>query len=128
MGTGRQARRAAGCCFKVEPEAFAMQPLMVPLLVRIRRLHGALAPVVLAPLLITVCSGMSYRLLKDWGGLSRDQVHWLMAIHEGEWLGSLAEPFYVLLNGLGLLWMLITGGILLSQRWRKGPAVKPPAP
>jgi hypothetical protein len=60
---------------------------MSPLLVRLRQWHAALAPVVLAPLLITVLSGMSYRLAKDWGGLGRDQVHWLVVLHEGEWLG-----------------------------------------
>ena len=90
---------------------------MTPLLVQIRRLHAALAPVVLAPLLLTVSTGVTYRLLKDWGGLSRDRVHWLMVLHEGEWLGPRAESLYVLLNGLGLLWMVITGAVMLSQRW-----------
>ena len=94
---------------------------MTSLLVQFRRLHGAMAPVVLAPLLLTVSSGMAYRLLKDWAGLSRDQVHWLMVLHEGEWLGPRAESFYVLLNGLGLAWMLITGAALLGQRWRRRP-------
>ena len=63
---------------------------------------------------------MAYRLLKDWAGLGRDQLHVLMVLHEGEWLGKHLEPFYVLLNGLGLLWMLISGGTLLIQRWRLG--------
>jgi uncharacterized iron-regulated membrane protein len=98
---------------------------MSSLLVRLRQWHAALAPVVLAPLLITVLSGMSYRLAKDWVGLGRDQVHWLMVLHEGEWLGSWAEPVYVLLNGLGLLWMLGSGTVLLTQRWRQR---KPPGP
>jgi uncharacterized iron-regulated membrane protein len=93
-----------------------------------RRWHAAVAPVVLAPLLITVCSGMAYRLLKDWGGLSRPAVHWLMTLHEGEWLGHAAEPIYVLLNGLGLLWMLVSGGLMLSQRWLLRQPIKPPAP
>ena len=88
-----------------------------------RRLHGAVAPFVLAPLLITVSSGMAFRLLKDWAGLGRDQVHLLMVLHEGEWLGKALEPFYVLLNGLGLLWMLITGATLVLQRWRQGQRV-----
>ncbi len=101
---------------------------MSPPLVRLRRWHAAIAPVVLAPLLITVLSGMSYRLLKDWAGLGRDQVHWLMVVHEGEWLGHWAEPVYVLLNGLGLLWMLGTGGWMLIQRWRPGRSPEPPAP
>ena len=87
---------------------------------QVRRLHGAVAPIVLAPLLITVCSGMAYRLLKDWAGLGRDQLHILMVVHEGEWLGKALEPFYVVLNGLGLLWMLISGASLLLQRWRQG--------
>ena len=100
---------------------------MTLLLVRVRRLHAALAPIVLAPLLLTAASGMAYRLLKDWAGLSGDQVHWLMVLHEGEWLGAAAEPIVVLLNGLGLLWMLITGGVMLRQRWRQ-PASKVPAP
>ena len=86
---------------------------------QLRRLHGAVAPFVLAPLVITVCSGMAYRLLKDWAGLGRDQLHVLMVLHEGEWLGTHLEPFYVLLNGLGLLWMLISGGTLVLQRWRQ---------
>ncbi|MEY4298220.1 MAG: hypothetical protein RLZZ423_1399 [Cyanobacteriota bacterium] len=99
---------------------------MAQWLVRIRRLHGAVAPLVLTPLLLTVSSGMAYRLLKDWGGLGRDQVHWLMVLHEGEWLGRAGEPIYVLLNGLGLLWMLVSGGLMLGQRWLRkagqGPA------
>jgi uncharacterized iron-regulated membrane protein len=100
---------------------------MAQWLVRIRRLHGAVAPLVLTPLLLTACTGMAYRLLKDWGGLGRDQVHWLMVLHEGEWLGRAGEPIYVLLNGLGLLWMLVSGGLMVGQRWlRQGG--KAPAP
>ena len=101
---------------------------MAQWLVQIRRLHGAVAPLVLTPLLLTVCSGMAYRLLKDWGGLGRDQVHWLMVVHEGEWLGEAGEPIYVLLNGLGLLWMLVSGGLMLSQRWLLRTPTKTPAP
>jgi hypothetical protein len=91
---------------------------------RLRRWHGALAPVVLAPLLITVITGMSYRLLRDWGGLSRDQAHVLMVVHEGEWLGQAGKTIYVALNGLGLIWMLISGGGLLIQKWLR-PAPRP---
>lgn len=83
---------------------------------QIRKLHRAIAPLALLPLLITVSTGMAYRLSKDWLGLSRDQVHVLMSLHEGEYLGTTLEPMYVLLNGLGLLWMLATGGMLVLQR------------
>ncbi|QEY32021.1 PepSY domain-containing protein [Synechococcus sp. RSCCF101] len=86
------------------------------LVIRLRQIHAALAPFVLAPLLITALSGVSYRVLRDWGGFSRDQVHWLMAVHEAEWLGPSLEPLVVLLNGLGLLWMLVTGAGMLAER------------
>lgn len=93
------------------------------LALRLRRTHAALAPWVLAPLLVTVCTGMAYRLLRDWGGLDRDGAHPLMALHEGEWLrhwfGAGGETLYVLLNGIGLLWMLGSGGALLAQRLRR---------
>ncbi|MEB3349098.1 MAG: peptidase [Cyanobacteriota bacterium] len=89
------------------------------LALRCRRLHAGLAPLVLVPLLITVASGMGYRLLRDWGGLDRDRLHWLMVLHEGEWLGSVGETWYVALNGLGLLWMLVSGAVMAWQRLRR---------
>ena len=42
-----------------------------------------------------------------------------MMLHEGEWLGETLEPLVVLLNALGLLWMLITGAMILMDRWRR---------
>ena len=99
-----------------------------PLAARLRHWHAALAPVVLLPLLLTVSTGVGYRLLRDWGGVDRDGAHGLMALHEGEWLrawfGPTGETLYVLLNGLGLLWMLASGAGLLVQRLR---LARPPA-
>ena len=95
----------------------------LPLSARLRQWHAALAPFVLLPLLVTVSTGMGYRLLRDWGGVDRDGAHGLMALHEGEWLrhwfGPSGETLYVLANGLGLLWMLGTGGAMLWQRWHR---------
>ena len=89
------------------------------LLVRVRELHQRIAPFVLLPLFVTVCSGVGYRLARDWFGASREQGHWLMTLHEGEWLGPTLEPIVVLMNAVGLLWMLITGLALLIERWRR---------
>jgi hypothetical protein len=90
---------------------------------RLRRAHGALAPWVMAPLLLTVSTGLGYRLLRDWGGLDRDQAHGLMVLHEGQWLqrwfGAGGETLYVLANGLGLLWMLASGAAMVWERWRR---------
>tara|TARA_Y100001968_G_scaffold299524_1_gene310260 strand:- start:5 stop:163 length:159 start_codon:yes stop_codon:yes gene_type:complete len=50
-----------------------------------------LAPWVFLPLFISALTGFSYRVLKDLLGYSRDEVHWLMSLHEGEWLGDNGE-------------------------------------
>lgn len=65
-----------------------------------RKFHRAVAPIVLLPMFITVLTGVTYRLGKSWLGLSREQVHFLMVIHEGKYFGQILEPVYVLLNGL----------------------------
>ena len=86
---------------------------------QIRKWHSALAPIVMLPLIMTVCTGVIYRLSKDWFGLSRDQVHFLMSIHEGEYLGHTLEPFYVLFNGLGVILILVTGGVMVFQNLKR---------
>jgi hypothetical protein len=77
------------------------------------------ALIAVLPLLVTVFTGVVYRLAKSWFGLSRDQVHLLMSIHEGESFGQMLEPVYVLLNGIGLLWMLVKGGAMLVHYWKR---------
>jgi hypothetical protein len=71
---------------------------------------------------LTVTTGVGYRVLRDWAGLGRDQAHILMVLHEGEWLkqwvGPQGETLYVLANGAGLAWMLITGAAMAIQRLR----------
>ena len=81
-----------------------------------RQFHKALAPWVFLPLLISALTGLFYRISKDLLGFSRDQVHWLMSIHEGEWLGQNGELIYVFLNSLGLLWMLFSGFQMFSKK------------
>ena len=83
--------------------------------IKFRQLHRQIAPFIVLPLFITAMTGVCYRLGKSWFGLSRDQVHFLMVIHEGEYLGHQLEPFYVLLNFLGVMFMLITGTVMLFK-------------
>ena len=84
----------------------------------LRKFHKIVAPIVFLPLFVTVITGVAYRLGRNWFGLSKDQAHILMAIHEAEYLGDDIKPFYVLLNGIGLMWMLVTG-IIMSGLFNK---------
>ncbi|NEP86635.1 MAG: PepSY domain-containing protein [Okeania sp. SIO2C2] len=86
-----------------------------------RKLHRIIAPIVFLPLFVTVITGVAYRLGRNWFGLSRDQAHILMVIHEAEYLGEDIKPFYVLLNGIGLIWMLVTGIIMSGLFNKKKP-------
>ena len=81
-----------------------------------RQFHKALAPWVFLPLFISSITGLIYRVSKDLLGYSREEVHWLMSLHEGEWLGDNGELIYVILNSLGLIWMLITGVKMFSKK------------
>ena len=81
-----------------------------------RQLHKALAPWVFLPLFLSAISGLFYRVLKDLLGYTRDEVHWLMSLHEGEWLGDNGELIYVIFNSMGVLWMLITGLQMFSKK------------
>ena len=81
-----------------------------------RQLHTKLAPWVILPLFLSASTGLVYRISKDLLGFSRDQVHWLMSLHEGEWLGGNGELIYVFLNSLGVFWMLVTGFQMFSKK------------
>ena len=80
-----------------------------------RQFHKALAPWVFLPLFISAITGLFYRVSKDLLGFSRDEVHWLMSLHEGEWLGDNGELIYVILNSIGLIWMIATGFKMFSK-------------
>ena len=82
-----------------------------------RRWHARLGPLLLIPLLNSAVTGVAYRLAKDWLGLERAQVHWLMVLHEGEWLGTPGKSLYVLSEAVGVIWLLGTGGVLAWNRF-----------
>ncbi len=42
-----------------------------------------------------------------------------MVIHEGEYLGKDLKPFYVLLNGVGMIIILVTGGAMWFESIRR---------
>jgi hypothetical protein len=83
-----------------------------------RLLHSRLALVALVPLLLTAVSGVLFRLLETWTSLPVASFRWLMVLHQGGWLGPQFKPVYVLLVGLGLVGLLVTGVRMLAGRLR----------
>jgi len=86
-----------------------------------RKYHRALAIILVIPLFVTLLTGMMATLVSDWSidiGIPRSL---LLKIHNGD-IFNLAK-IYPLLNGIGLLGLIVTG-VSMSGIFRK----KPPNP
>lgn len=85
----------------------------------IRKVHRKLAPFIFLPLLLSALTGVSYRIGKSWFGLGDNFGEAMMVIHQGTWLGPQLRPFYVLLNALGAIGMIITGIVMSGLFFRR---------
>lgn len=85
-------------------------------MMNLRKLHRKSAPILFLPLLLTALTGVAYRIGRTWFGLSESVGDIFLEIHQGEFLGDALVPIYVLLVGLGLLGMLVTGIVMVIQR------------
>ncbi|MFM7264171.1 MAG: hypothetical protein ACKOZW_00940 [Cyanobium sp.] len=83
-----------------------------------RSLHRRLAPAIAVPLALTAASGVAFRVGRSWFGLSGEFGGWMMALHEGRYLGAQLAPLYVLSVGLSLLAMIGSGLSLIRRRKR----------
>jgi hypothetical protein len=83
-----------------------------------RKYHRFLALIVALPLILTTITGMLVTVVAEWKinfGISRS---FLLGLHNGELFHL--EGIYPILNGLGLLVMLITG-ITMTPLFRNKP-------
>lgn len=72
-----------------------------------RKYHRTLAIILALPLAVTLLTGMAATMVGEWSvniGITRSL---LLSIHRGEIFGL--EGIYPILNGLGLLGLLVTG-------------------
>ncbi|MGQ4647425.1 hypothetical protein [Lyngbya aestuarii] len=84
----------------------------------LRKLHRTLAPIIFLPFLVTAITGIIYRIGNSWFGMPREYSQLMLSIHQGTYLGEQLRPIYVLLNGLGLIGMVVTG-IVMSGIFRR---------
>ncbi len=83
-----------------------------------RWLHRILAPIACIPLLISALTGIIYSLGEAWFNLPRPVLSLMLRLHQGSYLGNTLKPIYVLLVGLGLIVMLVSG-IQMTSIWRQ---------
>jgi len=81
--------------------------------------HRLMGAFLLIPLATSAISGIAYRTGEAFD-ISEDTLDLLMSIHEGDWLGKEIKPFYILVLGLGL-GLIIISGLLLFFRKNKSP-------
>ncbi len=74
-----------------------------------RKLHRKLAPIIFIPLALSAITGIAYVICESWFGMSGEATEIFMEIHQGEYLGNQLKPIYVLLVGLGLVGITVSG-------------------
>ena len=88
-----------------------------------RSIHRLIVPIIFLPLVLSAITGIGYRVTRSYLGWTKEQAEIFMVIHQGEYLGDFLKPVYVVLLGLGLLEMLVTG-INMTSLFRKRRVVK----
>ena len=87
-----------------------------------RVFHRNLALWIALPLLISIITGLIYRVGRSWFGMTKPTGSRILEFHTGEWLGENFSHAYVLYTGLGLLLIVCTGAALLLQKKSASPA------
>ena len=85
-----------------------------------RQLHRRLSPLLFALVAVSAVTGIAYRAGKKWFGMDGQTGQAVMEWHTGEWLGPALSPFYVLLAGAALLFLVVTGAMMMRGRAGKG--------
>ncbi len=72
-----------------------------------RKYHRVIALIISMPILLTTITGIIVTFIREWGLNIGVSSRWLLNIHTGEIFHL--EGVYPILNGVGLLGLLVTG-------------------
>jgi uncharacterized iron-regulated membrane protein len=81
-----------------------------------RKLHRVLAVVLALPLILSAVTGIAYQVGEKWFHVGQGGLKVLLSLHQGSWLGPTLRPFYILLLGVGLIGLCLTGFQMLFRR------------
>ncbi|MGB6219513.1 PepSY domain-containing protein [Haloferula sp.] len=86
-----------------------------------RPLHRRLALWLVAPLLVSLITGILYRVGRSWFGMEKPTGQKILDFHTGMVLGESASMIYTAFTGLGLLVLALSGArLLLRSRASRG--------
>lgn len=94
------------------------------MMINFRKIHRKSAPILFIPLFLSALTGIAYRLGRSWFNIPGEMAGFLLSLHEGRFLGQPLVPVYVLLVGLGLIGMIVTGVSLI--KWPRKPSKSQP--
>lgn len=80
-----------------------------------RKYHRSIAIIMSLPLIITVLTGIGYSIMDEWFK-QEESASFLLQLHTMEILHL--QAIYPLLNGLGLVGLLVTG-LTMTGLWKK---------
>lgn len=76
---------------------------------KLRKFHRKLAPWLLPFLLLSAITGIIYRVGRSWLGFTKETGNEVLYFHTGEWLGTNGSVIYVIILGIGLLFLIFSG-------------------
>ena len=90
----------------------------------LRTVHRAIGRILFPFLFVTAVTGLTYRIGRNWFGMSKETGEVVRSIHEGSIVGKAFAPVYVLVVGLALLVMIGAG----VSMWRRAARSTPSSP
>ncbi len=90
----------------------------------LRKVHRSIGLVAYPFLLMTAVTGLTFRIGRNWFGMSKETGAVVRSIHEGSIIGKAFAPIYVLVVGLALLVMIGAG----VSMWRRSARATPSSP
>ncbi len=76
---------------------------------KLRKSHSLLGVIFSLPFLISAVTGIAYHVGNKWLHADEKTLKLIMNLHQGSWLGPDLRPFYMLLIGIPLIFLCLSG-------------------